>query len=141
MRFRFISILGILFFQALFSLSAQPNKYGVPMITNYPYNETGGSEQNWCITQDHRGVVYVGNYEKGVLEYDGVQWRNIATPGNVPVYSLVTGENGVVYVGADDDFGLLEPDRNGELGFRSLCDSTLRRNSNTTFIVWKTYSL
>ena len=66
---------SILFLQTLLSLQAQPNKFGVPMITNYPYNETGGSEQNWCITQDHRGVVYVGNYEKGVLEYDGVNWR------------------------------------------------------------------
>ena len=109
------------------------------MITNYPSHETGGSEQNWCITQDHRGVIYVGNNEKGVLEYDGVQWRNIVTPGNVPVYSLVTGEDGIVYVGAENDFGLLEPDRNGELGFRSLSDSSAR-HSDTTFIVWKTYS-
>ncbi len=108
------------------------------MITNYPYNETGGSEQNWCITQDHRGVLYVGNYEKGVLEYDGVDWRSIPIPNNVPVWSLVTGENGAVYVGAEGDFGLLEPDRRGQLGFRSLYDSTLRQ-SLPNIIVWKTY--
>lgn len=108
------------------------------MITNYPYNEIGGSEQNWCITQDHRGVVYVGNYEKGVLEYDGVEWRSIPIPGNVPVYSLTTAENGVVYVGAHGDFGLLEPDNNGVLGFRSLYDSTLRREVSN-IEVWKTY--
>ena len=55
-------------------LQAQPNKYGVPLITNYPYYETKGTEQNWCITQDPRGVVYVANQSKGVLEYDGVEW-------------------------------------------------------------------
>jgi len=108
------------------------------MITNYPYNETGGSEQNWCITQDHRGVVYVGNYEKGVLEYDGVSWRSISIPNNVPVWSLATGSNGEVYVGAEGDFGLLEPDNNGQLQFRSLCDSTLLK-AEPNITVWKTY--
>ncbi len=138
MRLGFISILSILSLQVLLSLQAQPNKYGVPMITNYPYNETGGSEQNWCITQDHRGVVYVGNFEKGVLEYDGVTWRSIAIPNNVPVWSLATGSNGVVYVGAEGDFDLLEPDNKSQLQFRSLCDSSLlEAEPNTT--VWKTY--
>ncbi len=138
MRLHLIPILSIFPLLSILSLQAQPNRYGVPMITNYPYNETGGSEQNWCITQDHRGVVYVGNYEKGVLEYDGVEWRSIPIPNNVPVWSLVTGENGVVYVGAEGDFGLLEPDHRGELRFRSLYDS-VRRQELPNMIVWKTY--
>ncbi|MDX2432237.1 MAG: triple tyrosine motif-containing protein, partial [Bacteroides sp.] len=138
MRFRFIVILSILSFQALFTLLAQPNKFGVPMITNYPYNEIGGSEQNWCITQDHRGVVYVGNYEQGVLEYDGVEWRSIPIPNRAPVWSLATDDQGVIYVGAEGDFGLLEPNQHGELLFRSLFDSTLRLEK-PDIIVWKTY--
>ena len=109
------------------------------MITNYPYNETGGSEQNWCITQDHRGVVYVGNYEKGIQEYDGVEWRSISMPNNAPVFSLVTGDDGVVYVGADGDFGLLEPDPIGKLHFRSLCDS-VERQADGSIKVWKSYA-
>ncbi len=139
MRLAFISILALLSFQALFVLQAQPNKFGVPMITNYPYNETGGSEQNWCITQDHRGVVYVGNYEKGIQEYDGVEWRSISMPNNAPVFSLVTGDDGVVYVGADGDFGLLEPDPIGKLHFRSLCDS-VERQTDGSIKVWKSYA-
>lgn len=108
------------------------------MITNYSYHETGGSEQNYCITQDHRGVLYVGNYEKGILEYDGVAWRNISMPNNVPVWSMVTGDDGVVYVGAEGNMGLLEPDSRGELHFRSLLDSTLKLET-PDFSVWKTY--
>lgn len=138
MSFRFSSVLILLFLQALLLVQAQPNNYGVPMISNYPYHETGGSEQNWCITQDHRGVIYVGNYDKGILEYDGVQWRNISVPDNVPVWSMVTGDDGVVYVGAEGDMGLLEPDSRGQLHFRSLFDSTLSIDA-TDFSVWKTY--
>lgn len=138
MRFRFSPILCILWLLPAISLPAQPNKYGVPLISNYPYHETGGNEQNWCITQDHRGVVYVGNHEKGVLEYDGVSWRAIPIPNNVPVLSLATGEDGLVYVGSEDDFGMLEPDQWGKLRFRSLYDSTLRKEI-PYMVVWKTY--
>lgn len=126
MRIRFIAILSVFSLLFAISIQAQPNKYGVPLITNYSYRETGGNEQNWCITQDHRGVLYVGNHEKGVLEYDGVEWRSIPIPNNVPVWSLVTGADGVVYVGAEGDFGLLKPDKHGMLHFHSLFDSTLR---------------
>ncbi|MCP4312547.1 MAG: SpoIIE family protein phosphatase [Bacteroidetes bacterium] len=138
MRYRFIPVLYVIWLLPALSIQAQPNKYGVPIITNYPYHETGGNEQNWCITQDHRGVVYVGNHEKGVLEYDGVSWRSIPIPNNVPVYSLATGDDGTVYVGAEGDFGLLEPDQTGNLQFRSLYDSTLR-NRVPSMVVWKTY--
>jgi hypothetical protein len=140
MRLAFIFILSLLSLQALFLLQAQPNKLGVPMITNYPNNETGGSEQSRCITQDHRGVIYVGNYDKGIQEYDGVEWRNIAMPKGVPVLSLVCGDDGVVYVGAEGDFGLLEADLMGELHFRSLCDSVLVEKKDRPIIVWKTYA-
>ncbi len=120
------------------TLQAQPNKFGVPLITNYPYGITGGSEQNWCITQDHRGVVYVGNHDKGILEYDGVEWRTIPVPNNATVWSLVTGDDGVVYVGLDADFGRLEPDNAGKLLFKSLCSSVVR-DSLQEFTVRKTY--
>ena len=131
-------IWSLLLSLASLSLQAQPNKYGVPLITNYPYNITGGSEQNWCITQDHRGVVYVGNHDKGILEYDGVEWRIIPVPNNATVRSLVTGDDGVVYAGLENDFGMLEPDRIGKLQFRSLCHSSVR-DSVPSFTIWKTY--
>ena len=50
------------------TLFAQPNRLGVPIVSNYPHELTKGSEQNWCITQDDRGVIYVGNNDKGILE-------------------------------------------------------------------------
>ena len=64
------------------ALLAQPNNHGVPLVSNYPHELTLGGEQNWCITQDARGVIYVGNHDKGILEYDGVEWRRIPIPND-----------------------------------------------------------
>jgi serine phosphatase RsbU (regulator of sigma subunit) len=138
MRLRLKIIWPAVLLLVSFSSRAQPNKYGVPLITNYPYNETGGSEQNWCITQDHRGVVYVGNQDKGILEYDGVEWRTIPVPNDATIRSMVTGDDGVVYVGLERDFGKLVPDAVGKLHFQSLCDPSVR-DSVPEFTVWKTY--
>lgn len=120
------------------SMLAQPNKTGVPIVTNYDYSITGGSEQNYCITQDLRGVVYVGNNDKGVLEYDGVEWRTIQVPNDPEVRSIVTGENGVVYVGAESEFGYLSPDERGNLHYISLSD-TINQDRNPFSGVWNTY--
>ncbi len=138
MRLRLKIIWPAVLLLVSFYSRAQPNKYGVPLITNYPYTETGGSEQNWCITQDHRGVVYVGNHDKGILEYDGVEWRIIPVPNDATIRSMVTGDDGVVYVGLERDFGRLEPDGIGRLHFRSLCDPSVR-DSVPEFTIWKTY--
>ena len=138
MRLRSITILALAGLLATFVLQAQPNKYGVPLITNYPYYETRGTEQNYCITQDHRGVVYVGNIDKGILEFDGAEWRTIPVPNDAIVMSLATGDDGVVYVGSAGEFGRLEPDAGGSLYYHSLCDSTIRVQI-PKFDIWRTF--
>jgi serine phosphatase RsbU (regulator of sigma subunit) len=117
---------------------SQPNKNGIPLITNYDFRITGGSEQNWCITQDHRGVMYFGNNDAGVLEYDGVSWRSIPLPGNPIVRFLKTGDDGVVYVGAESGFGFLEPDDTGNMRYRSISDS-IEKKFQSFGEVWKIY--
>ena len=96
----------ILFLLSLLSSSilGQMNPYGQPEIQNYHFAETGGGEQNWAITMDHRGLVYVGNQDQGILEYDGSDWRSIPVTENLTVWSLVTGDDGVIYAGLDGDF-------------------------------------
>ena len=49
-------------------LSAQVNQYGLPIIRNFIPEEYDASDQNWCAGQDHRGVMYFGNNDRGVLE-------------------------------------------------------------------------
>jgi hypothetical protein len=88
------------------------------------FQKLGVGEQNWSIVQDFRGVIYVGNQDNGILEYDGSSWRTIPVTGDTPVRSMVSGDDGWIYAGLEGDFGRLEPDRSGELHFRSLVDST-----------------
>ena len=138
MRFRHTILSFLLCLVASGTLMAQPNKYGVPMITNYKHTITGGSEQNWCITQDARGVMYIGNNDKGVLEYDGAEWRTIRVPNDPIIRSLVTGDDGVVYVGGESEFGYLAPDQIGNMQYRSLSDTIDQENSPFA-AVWSIY--
>ena len=133
-----ISVLLLFLSLLMSSLYAQPNPYGLPWIQNYHFSETGGSEQNWSITQDFRGVIYAGNADKGILEYDGSTWRAIPVPGDATVRSLVSGEDGYIYAGLEGNFGRLEPDQRGDLQFRSLLDSTTEM-LHPDVIIWKTY--
>ncbi|WP_456424817.1 sensor histidine kinase [Rhodocaloribacter sp.] len=77
----------------------------------------GAYHQNWAVTQDRRGVVYVANRD-GVLEYDGVEWRLIRTA--TTVRSLAADARGGIYGGLQGDFGYLKPDSLGVLRFVSL---------------------
>ncbi len=139
MSLKKISLLVALFGLLISSLHAQYNPYGLPYIRNYHFAQTGGGEQNWCITQDQRGVIYVGNEEEGILEFDGSSWRTIPVPNNVITRSIITGEDGVVYAGLEGDFGRLEPDYRGSLHFSSLMDSLTKENyPDISF--WKIYS-
>lgn len=96
----------------------QINEYGIPFITNYSSEVTGGGEQNWAIVQDNRGLMYVANQD-GILEYDGNSWTKISLDNKTP-YSLAVDKNGIVHVGTENDFGYLYPDNVGTLQFVSL---------------------
>ncbi len=127
----------LLFFLFATHLRGQVNEYGVPPVINYPPEITGGTEQNWAVVEDHRGIVYIGNDEKGVIEYDGSEWRTIPVTNNSTVRSLACAPDGTIYVGAVSEIGRLAPDAGGNLHYESLLpliDSSIR-----LFDVWKTY--
>lgn len=117
--------------------SAQINSEGIPIIRNYSHREYSASESNWSITQDHRGVMYFGNSQL-ILEYDGETWNKIPVEGQQYIYSLSTGIDGSIYVGGTDDFGLLTPDRSGQLVYKSL--KPLLADTIPIPRVWKIYS-
>jgi serine phosphatase RsbU (regulator of sigma subunit)/ligand-binding sensor domain-containing protein len=138
MQLNRILALSFLFIWLSIPLLSQHNENGIPILNNYHHSITGGSEQNWCITQDARGVMYIGNNDKGVLEYDGKEWRSIPLPGNPIVRSMVTGDDGVVYVGAESEFGYLALDGIGNLYYQSLSD-TIDQDQFPFAGVWRSY--
>jgi serine phosphatase RsbU (regulator of sigma subunit) len=128
-----------IFFIVIFvhiSTYAQINKYGTPFVTNYAPNEYNGAEQNWSICEDTRGVVYFGNNDKGVLEFDGKNWRKIPISNNSIIRSLACSEDGTVYVGGVAEFGYLAPDINGQMKYISLVDQL---DSVVYSDVWKIF--
>ncbi len=100
----------------------QINSNGLPILRNYTPEEYEASDQNWSAVQDHRGVMYFGNNDNGVLEYDGKTWRKIPVPQNAIVRSLNVDSAGTVYVGTVGDFGYLAPNKQGTLQYNSLLD-------------------
>ena len=94
---------------------------GYPTIVNHTPNEYGGGTQNWAITQDERGVMYVGN-NSGLLEYDGQTWRLHTVPNRTPVRSLATDGDGRIYAGAVGELGYFAPDTRGWMTYHSLIE-------------------
>jgi signal transduction histidine kinase len=94
---------------------------GRPFLTYYSPQQYGAAAQVWSFAQDDRGILYVGN-GGGLLEYDGVRWRLIRTPGDVIVRDVARGNDGRIYVGAVGNFGFLAPDAGDQFKFVSLLD-------------------
>lgn len=93
---------------------------GHHFITNYTAKEYRLKPQNTDVTQDANGIMYFAN-DGGVLEYDGETWRNIKVPTQRS-YSIEKSRSGVLYVGAFENFGLLEMDGTTDARYVSLSD-------------------
>jgi len=113
------------------------NYIGLNYIKNYTHKEYDLQPQNWCIVQDKRGIIYVGN-QGGVLEYDGISWRKIDVP-NSEVRSLAVDDNGVIYIGGVNEFGFLAPDFKGTLQYKSLVNN-LKDHQKSFANVWRIHA-
>ena len=94
---------------------------GAPITKNFTPEDYGAHRQNWCVLQDQRGVLLVGNND-GLLSYDGVTWRANPLPNGSVVRSLAMDEQGRIYYGAKGDFGYLSANAQGVIQFISLSE-------------------
>jgi hypothetical protein len=116
---------------------SQINKDGIPLTDHYDEEITGEAGQIWAITQDKRGVMYFGT-NFGLKTFDGKNWKSYNLPNTTIVRSLATDENGLVYYGAEIDFGVILPDEKGELSFLSIFLNKYSVDSIDFGSVWKT---
>lgn len=95
---------------------------GLPFMQHFSPLEYHANTQCWCVAQDARGIMYVGNYAL-VLEYDGSTWRKIPVGKSgwtqCLAYEAATDE---IFVGADHDLGYLKAEPDGGRRFVSLLD-------------------
>ena len=93
---------------------------GNVFLQNYIPDLEEADSRNWAISQGGNGVMYFAN-NRGILAYDGVRWRLIATPGT-PYALAADTVKGTVYVGCKGDFGYLEIDETGKEVYQSISD-------------------
>ena len=115
----FFSFLLVLFL-SIFPLKSYANNIGSPYIQRIVLNNYGFSNNNFSIIQDFNGIIYIGN-TNGLIQYDGSFWEIIKIPG-IPFMDV--DENGIIYVGAYNDFGFISKNHSGKSFFLSLKDSS-----------------
>jgi AraC-like DNA-binding protein len=129
-----VLIVFILFF-LLIPLSAENIRNpGIPFIRNFTPVEYNAHPQNWTIVQDNRGVMYFGNTNRGLIEFDGSQWRRIKVANNSSIRSLALAGDGTVYVGAVGTFGFLKSDAAGRRHYISLVDRIKKEDRDFTYV-------
>lgn len=88
-------------------------------VQRYPTELHKGSFQNWDIQQDLQGILYIAN-SFGVLIFDGTHWEKLTIPGDGYCWSLARDQNGRIYVGAENEFGYIEKQSDGNFKYISL---------------------
>lgn len=105
---------------------------GSPLIRNFFPEEYHSDITCTSLLQSQSGLVYVGN-ERGVLEYDGAEWRLIQVPVGQDVRALAQADDGTLYAGGLKNIGYLEADERGQLQFHSLPTNCRKSNGISAF--------
>jgi hypothetical protein len=95
---------------------------GLPFVRTFHPVEYQAGIQNWALTQDKRGIMYVAN-NFGLLEFDGVKWQTHNVRNGTKVRTVAIDGRGRIYIGCQGDFGYFFPDKSGKLTYTSLADS------------------
>jgi diguanylate cyclase (GGDEF)-like protein len=115
--------------------------YGEPLRQEYGIKDYAAPPQHTAVLVDQAGVLYTAN-TKGVLRFDGDQWKTIELPGKAPARTLVQGNNGTLYVAAYDHLGLLQQNKKtGDWEYQSLLQKIRPEGySDALGIVWAMFA-
>jgi len=106
-----------LFFSIYFSVFTVFSQE-VPPINTFSPEDYGAENQNWAITQAPNKFIYVAN-NKGLLEYNGTDWRLYPTPNETIMRSVKSFGN-KIYSGFFRDFGFWSKNNFGTLEYISI---------------------
>jgi DNA-binding CsgD family transcriptional regulator len=133
----FILALIIIPIQLCFSQLSQHQLPRIPLIHNFNSDEYHGGVQNWDITQDKRGILYVAN-NFGVMEFDGTDWELLSIKAGTRVLSILIDEDNTIYIGGQNQLGYLKSDKKGNFKYTSLID-LIPESERYLENVWKVY--
>lgn len=123
----------------LVAIGSYSQSITIPLITNYSTKEYNAHPQNWDITQDSRGIIYLANTD-GIVEFDSKNWRKYGVHESNMVFSYDRSDDGQVYMGGNGVFGVFRADSIGELYFDPLSQQlpdSLQEFTN----VWNTHCI
>ncbi|HEY8938152.1 MAG TPA: triple tyrosine motif-containing protein [Cyclobacteriaceae bacterium] len=139
LNLRFYYCLSLFFISYALPTIAEAQSFvrGLPFIRSFSTADYNAGIQNWDVTQDRRGLIYVAN-NFGLLEYDGDQWQLYQVKNTTKVRSVAIDSQGHIYVGCQGDFGYFFPNKAGKLVYTSLADSlpTRYRQFDETWSVY-----
>ncbi|MBP5757820.1 MAG: transcriptional regulator, partial [Bacteroidales bacterium] len=119
-----IILLSLLVWESVMVYAA----WQAPLI-NYTPKEYGAGTQNWHILQHNNGWMYFGN-NNGLLEFDGNTWNNYGLWNGSVVRAMAVGEDGRIYVGGSNEFGVFTANELGKLSYKRLSDSIPEKYRN-----------
>jgi AraC family transcriptional regulator, chitin signaling transcriptional activator len=96
----------------------------VPKVIQFQKSDYSAGHQNWMISQDCNGYIYVAN-TNGVLIYNGYKWQLVVLPKNEKPRAVFKGKDCRIYTGAFETFGYIDiSDRNNPC-YKPIADSLL----------------
>lgn len=95
-----------------------PAQQLLPPVTNYSAKAYKGASQNWDVSSDKNGVIYVANND-GLLRYDGQRWELYRLPNKTTIRSVFCRDKRI-YTGSYEEFGYWQEDVYGTLIYTSL---------------------
>lgn len=96
---------------------------GIPYISYFEDNEYIEG-QNWSICQDSDNIMLFAN-RRGLLSYDGYNWK-LTQLEYIPIHISRSPADGRIYMGANNNYGILEKTRTGRYEYFSLSGDTAR---------------
>jgi len=115
-------------------VSSAQQTLGKVEVTNFTRHAYGAGNQNWAITADANGRLYIANNE-GLLTYNGTNWQLYPVPNKTILRCISFGEGGKLFAGAQDELGYYAPDRAGRLVYTSL-KNLLPETERTFADIW-----
>jgi len=123
----------LLHFILLLSIGSLAYGQELPPIENFSSSDYDGDNQNWMISQGNNNFIYVAN-NKGLLEYDGSNWKAYQSPNNTLLRSVKVIKD-KIYTGCYEEFGYWQKDDFGILQYTSLIPK-LKNSRLTEDQIW-----
>lgn len=95
---------------------------GTPFITHFKESKELET-QNWSISQTNENMMLFAN-RRGILTFDGQAWNQVKLP-YIPFVVQKNPYNNKVYVGANNNYGMLEKNSSGIFEYKSLVPDTV----------------